>query len=376
MKKALLQACAVCVGATGAYAGGLDRSGQGVNILFEEGNVVQLRLGYADPDVSGSQNGVPSGNVANSFFSPGLAYKHSFNDRLDFAVIYDEPFGADVSYPSAYPLSQNPLAIAGGRNNDVLRAEADVDAITALLRYKFDGGFSAIGGIRGQRADASVAVPAAAGYSFDPGAEVDFGYVVGVAWERPEIAARVSLVYNSKITHNFSGNETFNLAPPPVPVPLVSVPSETEVETPQSVNLDFQTGVAPKTLVFGSIRWVDWPQTVLAPTNYVAITGSNLVDYEDDTFTYTLGVGYQFSEAFSGAVSVGYEPSTDALVSNLGPTDGFWSLGLGGTYSFEQAQISGGIRYTDIGDATTTTGGQFSGNSAWSVGLQLTYALN
>ena len=30
----------------------------------------------------------------------------------------------------------------------------------------------------------------------------------------------------------------------------------------------------------------------------------------------------------------------------------------------------------NIGDATTTTGGEFSGNSAWSVGLQLTYALN
>ncbi|CUH48253.1 OmpP1/FadL family transporter [Ruegeria atlantica] len=375
MKKALLQACAVCVGATGAYAGGLDRSGQGVNILFEEGSVVQFRLGYANPDVSGEQNGVDSGNIAKSFWTPHLAYKHSFTDQLDFALIYDEPYGADVEYPSNYPLSQNPLAAFGGRT-DVLRAKADVDAITALVRYKFDGGFSAIGGIRAQRAKATVAVPVVAGYEFESGSEVDFGYVVGVAWERPEIAARVALTYNSKITHDFDSTESINRRPPPVPAPLVTAQTETEVVTPQSVNLDFQTGVAPKTLLFGSIRWVDWPQTVLAPPVYTAAAQQNLVDYADDTFTYTLGLGYKFTEEFSGAISAGYETSSGSAVSNLGPTDGFWSLGVGGTYSFEQAQISGGIRYTDIGDATTTTGGEFSGNSAWSVGLQLTYTLN
>ncbi len=375
MRKALLQACAMCVGATGAYAGGLDRSGQGVNILFEEGSAVQLRLGYASPSVSGEQFGVDSGNVTNSFFSPGLAYKHAFNDRLDFALIYDQPFGADVEYAANYPLSLNPLTPFGGRT-DVLRAKADTDAISAVLRYKFEGGFSAIAGVRGQRASLDVAVPAAGGYQTTSDDEIDFGYLVGVAWERPEIAARVSLVYNSKITHNFGLVESFNAPPPPVPVPVVSLNTEDEVITPQSVNLDFQTGVAPKTLVFGSIRWVDWPQAVLAPPAYVGITGSNLVDYDDDTFTYTLGVGYQFSEEFSGAVSAGYEASSGTPVSNLGPTDGFWSIGVGGTYSFEQAQLSGAIRYTDIGDATTTTGGEFTGNSAWSVGLQLTYALN
>ncbi|KUJ80113.1 OmpP1/FadL family transporter [Ruegeria profundi] len=374
MRKALLQACALSVGATGAYAGGLDRSGQGVNILFEEGSVVQLRLGYVNPDVSGEQNGVPSGNVTNDFFTPGLAYKHSFSERVDFALIYDQPFGADIEYPTDYPLSINPVPPAIGGRTGVLAATADVDAITALLRYKFDGGFSAIGGIRAQRASANVTVPIVAGYEFDADAETDFGYVVGVAWERPEIAARVSLTYNSKITHKFSSTESFNQAPP-VPAALVTIDDETEVETPQSVNLDFQTGVAPKTLLFGSIRWVDWPQTVLAPDAYVGIVGDNLVDYEDETFTYTLGLGYQFSEEFSGAVSVGYERDTGSIVSNLGPTNGFWSLGVGGTYSIENAQISGGVRYTDVGDATTTTGGEFSGNSAWSVGFQITYSL-
>ncbi len=374
MRKALLSACALCVGATAGYAGGLDRSGQGINLIFEEGSAVQFRLGYTSPSVSGTLGGVESGNVANSFFTPHLGYKTDLTERLDFALVYDQPFGADVEYGSNYPLSQNPTAAFGGRSG-VLQASADTDAITALLRYKFDGGFSVIGGLRAQRLTGNVTVPAAAGYQTDIDPEIDFGYVLGVAWEKPEIAARVALTYNSKITHDLSQTESANVVPP-IPAGLISQNTQTEVVTPQSVNLDFQTGVAPKTLLFGSIRWVDWPQAVYAPPVYVGITGDNLLDYDDDTFTYTLGLGYQFSEEFSGAVTLGYETSTGSTVSDLGPTDGFWSIGLGGTYSYEQAKISGGIRYTDIGDATTNQGAQFSGNSAWSVGVQVTYALN
>ncbi len=370
MRKALLSACALCVGATAGYAGGLDRSGQGINLIFEEGSVAQFRLGYTDPSVSGtmpnifgSLEPIDSGNVANDFFTPHLGYKTSLTDQLDFAIMYDQPFGADIAYSPDYPLSQ------GGTPSDVLRAKADTDAITALFRYKFDNGFSAIGGVRAQRVKASVGVPIAGNYTVDTDAEIDFGYVVGVAWEKPEIAARVALTYNSKISHDLSQTETIG---------GTAVESSSEIETPQSVNLDFQTGVAPKTLLFGSIRWVDWPQLVYNPPNYPPT--SPLVDYDNATYTYSLGLGYQFSEEFSGAVTLGYETDEGEPVSNLGPTDGFWSIGVGGTYSLEKAKISAGVRYTDIGDATADGAGgvtaDFSGNSAWSVGFQITYALD
>ncbi|MDA7964496.1 outer membrane protein transport protein [Ruegeria sp.] len=377
MNKTLLSACALCVGATTAQAGGLDRSGQGINLIFEEGTVVQLRLGYTDPSVSGTMPSlttgqpVDSGNVANSFFTPHFGYKTALTEKLDFAIMYDQPFGADIAYAANYPLSINT-----GGGTDVLRATADTDAVTALLRYKLNGGFSAIGGLRVQRVSANVSVPIVGSYEIDTNDTTDLGYVIGVAWEKPEIAARVALTYNSKITHDVSQIETIT-----TPAGRGSTTTTSEVVTPQSVNLDFQTGVAPKTLLFGSVRWVDWPQLVYAPPVYTAATGGlNLVDYESATFTYSLGLGYQFSEEFSGAVTLGYESSQGDIVSNLGPTDGFWSIGLGGTYSLEKAKISGGVRYTDIGDATADGAGgvraNFTGNSAWSVGFQITYALN
>ncbi|GAB5436920.1 hypothetical protein [Falsiruegeria mediterranea] len=85
-------------------------------------------------------------------------------------------------------------------------------------------------------------------------APVDFGYALGVAWERPDIAARVSLTYSSAMEHTLLESESLN-PPPPVPAgTLVTVPASSTIETPQSVNLDFQTGIAPDTLLFGSVR--------------------------------------------------------------------------------------------------------------------------
>ncbi len=132
---------------------------------------------------------------------------------------------------------------------------------------------------------------------------------------------------------------------------------------------------APSVLLFGSVRWADWRQSALAPETFVGFTGRNIVDFSEDTFTYNLGLGYQFSDAFSGAVSFGYEAASGREVSSLGPSDGRKSIGLGGTYSFERGKLSGSVRYTDVGDATTRTGGDFTGNSAWTVGVQYTYAL-
>ena len=379
MKKTLLMACALCVGTTMVQAGGLDRSGQGTNILFEEGSVVQFRLGYTSPSVSGTMRSISSGDIAESFFTPHLAYKTTLTEKLDFALIYDQPFGADISYAPNYPLSVNRFA---PDSTEVLRATADTDALTALLRYKIEGGFSAIGGIRGQRIKANAMVPAALGYRLETDDDIGFGYVAGVAWERPEIAARVALTYNSKISHNLSQTESFK--PPMAPGTVAKFETESEIESPQSVNLDFQTGVAPQTLLFGSVRWVDWPQLVYDPPYYPPHNpaAGELVEFDDASFTYTVGLGYRFTDEFSGAVTLGYEASTGKVVSNLGPSDGFWSLGLGGTYSLEKAKITGGMRYTDIGDATADgfntegTRATFSGNSAWSVGIQITYALD
>ena len=59
----------------------------------------------------------------------------------------------------------------------------------------------------------------------------------------------------------------------------------TPIDPPQSVNLDFQTGIAKDTLLFGQIRWVDWSNTPIDIPP--AVDPAPLLSYADDRISYT-----------------------------------------------------------------------------------------
>jgi long-subunit fatty acid transport protein len=357
MKRILLASAAMVAAASSAQAGGVERSTQSVAILFEQGRYVELSFGSFSPDISGTL-GVGSGDMSPSYLSYSLGYKMDIGENLDFALVIDQPIGADVDYPTG-----TGYVLAG------TTAELSSTAITGLLRYKFDNNVSLIGGLRAQSSKGTVNIIAPgiglANYNLETSRELDFGYVVGIAWEKPEIAARVALTYNSAITHDLASTET-GLAP----VPLTGT---FETEVPQSLNLEFQTGVAKDTLLFGSIRWVEWSAFQIAPPIYTGAVGSPLVSYASDRVTYNLGIGRRFNENWSGAVTLGYEDSDGEITGNLQPTDGFASIGLAATYTMENVKITGGVRYVDIGDATTSIGANFEGNSGIGVGLRVGY---
>lgn len=358
MKHAILGAGALLAATGAASAGGVERSSQSVAILFEQGRYAELSWGHFSPDVSGTALGAASGDMSPSFNSWSLGYKMDIGERMSFALIIDQPIGADVAYPGTYePDVSYPLAGT--------TAKLSSSAITALVRYGFENNVSVYGGLRYQTVHGEVSIPLVAGYTLDTNHDSELGYVVGLAWEKPEIAARVALTYNSAITHALESSETTLLG---------SLASSFETEVPQSVNLEFQTGIAKDTLLFGSIRWVDWSAFRIAPDAYAGATmGQALVEYPNDRITYNLGIGRRFNETWSAAVTLGYEEPDGELTGNLGPTDGFRSIGLAATYTMDNMKITGGIRYVDIGDATTSIGANFENNSGLGVGLRVGY---
>ncbi len=337
----------------GATAGGLDRSGQSVGILFASGNQVELSFGGVTPNVSGTGPlGNPTGNVAQSYVLPSLAVKRDFANGFSVALIYDRPFGADISYGAG-------SAYAG------TQATLQSDALTALVSYGIGDRFQIHGGVSAQRISASASVPAAGSYTIDAQSGSGLGYVAGAAYQIPEIALRVALTYRSEVTSRHTITEGFG---------PVSIPGSMDLTTPQSVNLDFQTGINPKTLIFGSVRWVDWSVFSIAPPAYVGATTQPLVSYTDDVITYSLGVGRKINDNLSLAATVGYERSTGNLATALGPTDGMVSLGLGVSYATDNgAKVTAGMRKVWLGDADIATGGTFTGNSAVAVGVKYTF---
>lgn len=361
MNKILGSAGVIALCAGGAMAGGIDRSGQFIGVIFEKGDYTELTFGAISPSVSGTTTafapggaGRVSGDMAPSYNQLGMAVKTSINDKLDVALIFDQPFGANVAYPTGT-----------GYYAQGTTAELKTSALTLLGKYSFPSNVSLIAGLRYQTFSAEASVPFIGGYTAVGENDSGVGYLVGVAYEKPEIALRVALTYNSKIKHSLTTTE------------FGAAISQTELETPQSVNLEFQSGIAKDTLIFGSIRWVDWSAFSIDPALYPPPTA--LVSYSGDYTTYALGVGRRFSENWSGAVTLGYEKPLGGFSSNLGPTDGMKSIGIGATYTRDNMKITGGVRYVDIGDAQPTLGGgvpsaNFNDNSAVAVGLKISYS--
>lgn len=361
-----------------AAAGGIERTSQSAMVLYETGNHLEISLGFANPDLSGTDiAGVDIDNVADTYVLPSFAIKYDVNDKIALALIYDRPFGADVAYSDDSP-------VLGGTF-----AEASTNSLTALAKYQFTDNVSAFAGIRAVQAEGQIGLSGAAygavnGYEVDLSSDTGVGYVLGVAYEIPDIAFRAALTYNSQIDLTLGADESGPLIPVAAlggaTLPLLNGSSDMDTVLPESWTLDLQSGIAEDTLLFGSIRHVKHSQFTIEPDQFSTVTGGGLVDLEDST-TYRLGVARRFSDAFAASVSVAYEAaSDDDLVSPLAPSNGYTQIALGGSYSFDdRTTISAGMSYTMVGDARPETGtpdterASFEDNSVIGFGVKLAY---
>ncbi|RVV99864.1 hypothetical protein EKE94_04135 [Mesobaculum littorinae] len=350
------------VSAGAAGAAGIERARTPIDVLFEEGNHVQFSFSYVDPSVDGTYaaplGGGDTGDALESYLNAGVALKYQFSDRLSGMVALGQPYGADASYSEG---------IYTG-----LAAEWDSTSLTGILKYEFNDNISVYGGPRIVKSQAEIDIPpaligAATGvpvaYNAGGDPDTDVGYVLGAAYSRPDIALRVGLTYESAITHEFDSVET---------VGGVATDTTTEVELPQSLTLDFQTGVAPKTLLFGSVRWSEWSEWQVAPPVYLGAAGQPVTGFDHDVFAYSLGLGRQLTDDLSVFARVGYETSEDTEMTRLSPIDGRTSFGIGGSYQVSEAtEITAGIEYIRLGDAFDSTGTTYEDNSALGIGVQI-----
>lgn len=379
MKIFLTGAAVLMTSTAPVLAGGIERAPQSLAVLFEAGNYVELGFGGVDPELSGRDEpafgGRRTGDVAQGYGFTSLSYKHQFNDQLSGAIIIEQPYGADLRYGDGQS-----IAFSG------TKVSVDSTTYTALLRYKFENNFSVHGGLRGSHAKGNVTLNGAAygalsGYDVDLDGAWGLGWVAGAAYELPEIAARVSLTYNSKIKHDFDTTESHPLTG--------SVDSKTEVNTPSSWVLEGQTGIAADTLLFGSVRWVKWSEFKVDPRVLVRAptaedprgfgVSDGLVSLEDTT-TYTIGVGRKFTDNWSGSVSFLYEPGVKELSSPLAPVDGRKGITLAAIYTQDKIKITTGISYMKLGEAYAETGtpdvarAKMSDGHLWGAGVRIGYS--
>ncbi len=382
-------------------AAGLDRSGQSISAFLQPGNYAEAGISILDPDVKGKSTvknpamgidltGEKIGDMADDYYFPSAAIKVQATDKISLGLIYDQPFGADAAYGTetqsfseTHPLNK----ITEGTS-----VEVKTENLTALLGYQLNENWNIYAGPVWQTVEANIKLRGAAykntGYNIKLDTEEAYGWLAGFAYQIPEIALKASITYRSEISHDAKSTETSNLALAAMQMPDEDPrkaiyatkgfrQSTVNATTPQSVNLDLQTGIAANTVAFANVRWVHWDQFTVSP-EMLGELGQDLISYSDDQWSATVGIGRKLNAKWSGSASVGYDSGAGNPVTTLGPTEGYWNIGLGAQFSpAENYFIQGGVKYFWLGDATARTGitdvADFKDNHALGYGMKIGY---
>ncbi len=398
---------------TGAFAAALDRSGQSISAFLQPGNYFEAGISVLDPTVEGKAKAAYGGgnlsDMAGDYYFPTAAIKVQPTKNFSFGLLYDQPFGADAAYSTNDPLvgAGTGLFHLNGENTEV---EVTTQNLSFIVGYQPVESINIYGGAVYQTVKGDVQLRGAAYGSADGLGKYNatmkedsaVGWLAGFAYQIPEIALKASVTYRSEIEHEASTREygQSNVMALVTSNPANAIFDEnttTNITTPQSVNLDFQTGIMADTVAFANVRWVNWKDFSIRPEKFDQIgqtlgaigqtpdnpNGFDLVAYTDDQISATVGVGRKFSEQWAGNVSVGYDTGAGNPVSTLGPTEGYWNVGLGLQFSpAPNYFIAGGVKYFMLGDAdaqpasmfgTNNSIASFEDNDAWAYGLKIGY---
>lgn len=356
----VLAAAAVGMLQSPALAGGLERGGYNIDLLFDTSRfTAEATSTFVMPDRKlknvrdidpspfnpggtpptgggGNLTGLPtSANGSEDYWSPRIGVKAGIGDAVDCMFDYSEPWGAH----------KNPGRNWAGANEDI-ETEVKSRNYATTCSYRFDvgpGQLRLIGGgfyqeVYGFQERLVQAFPA--GFPLSGVGRLDlegdgWGWRAGVAYEIPEYAFRASLVYNSEVKLNdITG--TLDLS-------QVSGTPKFDVygsqAMPDVLELKVQSGIAPDWLAFGSVKWVDWSQLQKVPffcssgVAGVCASGTQVTTLDlgyRDGWTVMGGIGHKFNEQWSGAVSLTWDRGTS---QGFGSQTDTWALGVLGSYS-------------------------------------------
>ncbi len=353
------------------HAGGLERGGYDIDLLFDPAQVTGEVSGtYVMPQrdlknvvdtnpADGPLNALGFSNSARdteSYWVPSVGIKAGVGP-VDCLVDYGQPIGA----------SSNPGANWAGAQGNI-ETEVKSEAVGGTCSYKMDlgkGQFRFIGGVfhadvSGFKTQLVAPIPAFLGTGIGRlDLEGDgWGWRAGVAYEIPDIALRASLVYNSAVKlDNLSGTLDLTQVPGFISPgnPLLGVVTDVygSSQIPDSLELKLQSGIAPGWLAFGSIKWVNWSDLQSIPfcptatkglaacttTSPVRATSLDLL-YRDG-WTVSGGIGHKFNDQWSGAAVLTWDRGTSTGLSAQTDT---WT-------------VSGGVSYTPTQNIEVRLGG-------------------
>ncbi|MDX3925437.1 MAG: OmpP1/FadL family transporter [Shinella sp.] len=370
MKKILASGFAVLAAAalsTEAVAGGLERGGYNIDLLFDNSPFIfDSSITYVMPKrkLKNVRDTDPTdGNLNDLGFSsdadetenyavPRIGMKAGIGEAIDCMIDYSEPWGAHSNPGTGWAGAQSVTEIEVYSRNYGGTCSYKFDVGPGQLRIIGGGFYQEVGGFK----DALV-LPGLSPLGFSGIGRLEDmegdggGWRAGIAYEIPEYAMRASLVYNSKVdlgdvtgTLDLTEVPAFVLPPgdPRRSLFGVATPVFGTATMPEVIELKLQSGIAPDWLAFGSVKWTNWSRLQSVAFCPVALRGlgscvtggpleaTSLDLLYRDGWTISGGIGHKFNEQWSGAASLTWDRGTSTGVGHQ--TDS-WTVGVGGAYT-------------------------------------------
>lgn len=338
-----------------SWAAALERSNQSISGFLESGNYAEISYAQIHSDLQGEvQHQQEIGALGITDFSTGNLVRrdHIYNATVKFQIqpkisvglILDQPYKARLNYNYSPTLSDGSILPI-----ESAKIIFKSNSLTSLLGYQPNEAWNIYTGLSLQSFEGDILLEGQYydglnGYHSIFDKDYSPGWLLGISYQIPEIALRASLTYRSKIKYKLSTEESTAYSNGQL---HLADNKNTFLETPQSVNLDFQTGISPQNLFYGGVRWVNWQDFIIQPPQFNAVMyyasldprfsnlgNTQLISYEDDQWSARLGFAHMWNKKWLSFIEGSWDSGTNNPASTFNPADGYYGLGLGVQYTF------------------------------------------
>jgi long-subunit fatty acid transport protein len=371
---------AALMSATSVNAGGWEASRLDTSFMYQEGNYAEASYASIGYDITSSAfNGASNSSVK--------AAKDQNRAAASFKTSYG---GFDIGLTR---FNSGTIQMSGGAGTFgtggtmVPDADAPLNTMTLMGKYGISDNLDLLFGLNRNVLASSVVTTIMGRYDIKSSSST--GALAGFAYSKPEIALRVELLVQpkSEITADTAYTASA-LGKAPLLESLGGSVGGTgygasdvasfnsTLSRPDTVTLNFQSGVAKDTLVYGSVHKTDWKTAqVTVPTGYVF---SAVASDFSNTTAYSIGVARKISDSLALTTSFNKEAGSGNTGTSLFTmSNGNAGVSAGARYTVDNMTISGGYNYTKVGDVTITSGGNtavYTGNKVSALALKVGFS--
>ena len=340
-----LWAMPILFAASQATAGGWEASKLDTRFMYQEGGYAELSYGSVD-----YSNLEGNALYTSSSFKDQKTAKNQTRISGAFKMSYGNLDVGLSSFRSGTIQMQGGAGTYNGSTGGTVVPDADADLNTTSFvgKYNISENYGVIFAAN-QNSLSKTRITTILG-DYDVKAKEVTGFTYGFSYSQPEIALRVELLYMPKSELKASSNYTPNSVGTSYNLSSVSN-FTTTLSRPETTTVNFQSGIAENTLLFGSVHKAAWKKAQIYANTNVAL--SSVVSQFKDTTEMQIGLARKISDSTALIASYTSENGYGKThTSTFTQSNGKQGISLAVRYNIDNLTITGGYTFIKAGDVS------------------------